>query len=258
MESTPCSSPSRTPACTVLVPCWNAASTIEWALGTVLAERDVSFECVVIDDGSTDGTADMVAAIAERDPRVVLLRLPLNGGVSNARNRGLEIARGEWIAFHDADDRIMPGGLTALMRPAQPPDVLAVVASASGPTGTDLAVAAVRHPRHPRAGSHSIASHPGLLYYASATGKAFHRSLLADLRFAGRVLGDQSWTVRALLRAGTHIEVVEETVFEYSPASCRNVDRDDHVAHAFLRHGRDGDGRRGAPCSSRSPRRWTR
>ena len=55
-----------------------------------------------------------------------------------------------------------------------------------------------------------------LLYYASATGKAFHRSLLADLRFAGRVLGDQSWTVRALLRAGTHIEVVEETVFEYS------------------------------------------
>ena len=65
-------------------------------------------------------------------------------------------------------------------------------------------------------GRKSIATHPGLLYYASCTGKAFHRSLLDGLRFEGRVLGDQAWTIRALLRAGAGIEVVADTVFEWS------------------------------------------
>ncbi len=201
----------------VLIPCWDAASTIEWALGSVLAERDVAFECIVIDDGSTDGTAEIVDAIARRDPRVVLLRLSTNGGVSNARNRGLEIAHGEWIAFHDADDRMCPGGLAALMRPTADPDVLAVIGQRLWTDGerTWLSplydIPDIREP-----GRKSIATHPGLLYYVSATGKAFHRSLLDGLRFEGRVLGDQAWTIRALLRAGAHIEVIEDTVFEWS------------------------------------------
>ena len=51
------------------------------------------------------------------------------------------------------------------------------------------------------------------MYYASATGKAFHRSLVGDLRFEGRVLGDQPWTLRALLRAGDRIEVIADDVY---------------------------------------------
>lgn len=221
----------------VLMPCWRAASTIEWALGSVLAETEVSFECIVIDDGSTDGTAEIVDAIARRDPRVVLLRMPANGGVSNARNRGLEAARGEWIAFHDADDRMCPGGLAALMRPTQDPDVLAVIGQRIWTDGerTWLSplydIPDIREP-----GRKSIAANPGLLYYASATGKAFHRSLLDDLRFEGRVLGDQAWTIRALLRAGGHIEVVGETVFEWSqPHPDRFVETITSVARASAR-----------------------
>jgi len=205
------------PRLTVLVPCWNAASTIEVALASILVERDVSLECIVIDDGSTDGTSDLVAALVERDSRVVLLRLPTNGGVSNARNEGLRIARGEWICFHDADDRFMPGGLAALMRPARLPDVLAVIGQRVWTDGerTWLSplydIPDIREP-----GRKSIATHPGLLYYVTATGKVYHRSILDGLWFEGRVLGDQSWTIRALLRAGSSIEVIGDTVFEYS------------------------------------------
>jgi hypothetical protein len=205
------------PRLTVLIPAWNAASTIERALASVLEEQEVALECVVIDDGSTDATADIVRGIAERDSRVVLLSLAENGGVSNARNQGLAIARGEWIAFHDADDRMLPGGIAALMRPTADPAVRAVVGQRIWADGerTWLSplydIPDIREP-----GRKSIATHPGLLYYASATGKAFHRSLVGDLRFAGRVLGDQSWTIRALLRAGGAIEVVGETVFEWT------------------------------------------
>jgi hypothetical protein len=54
------------------------------------------------------------------------------------------------------------------------------------------------------------------MYYAAIHGKVFHRSLLDGLRFEGRVLGDQPWTIRALLRAGAGIEVIEETVYEWT------------------------------------------
>ena len=205
------------PRLSVLMPCWNAASTIERALGSVLAERDVPLECIVIDDGSTDGTADIVLAMAEQDPRIVLLRVLANEGVSSARNRGLSAARGEWLAFHDADDRMLPGGIAALMRPTTDPGVVAVIGQRVWSDGerTWLSplydIPDIREP-----GRKSIATHPGLLYYAAVTGKAYHRSLLDGLRFEGRVLGDQAWTIRALLRAGKGIEVIDDTVFEWS------------------------------------------
>jgi hypothetical protein len=64
-------------------------------------------------------------------------------------------------------------------------------------------------------GRKSIATHPGLLYYASSTGKAIHRSLVEGLRFEGRVLGDQPWAITAMLRAGNGIEVVGDVVYEW-------------------------------------------
>ena len=115
------------PRLSVLVPTWNAATTVERALDSVLAEREIPLEVrgrrrrVHRRHGRPRG------AVAGRDPRVVLLRLPANGGVSNARNRGLEIARGEWLGFLDADDRLLPGAIGALMRPTGDPAVLAVV-----------------------------------------------------------------------------------------------------------------------------------
>ena len=205
------------PRLSVLMPSWNAAASIERALDSVLEERGIPLEVIVIDDGSTDGTADVVAAVADRDPRVVLIRLPANEGVSNARNRGLEVARGEWLAFLDADDRLLPGGVAALMRPTADPEVLAVVAQRIWTDGERTWLSPVYDiPDIRLPGRKSIAANPGLLYYASATGKAIHRSLLDGLRFEGRVLGDQAWTIRALLRAGDGIEVVEDTVYEWT------------------------------------------
>jgi glycosyltransferase involved in cell wall biosynthesis len=214
------SPPAATPRLTVITTAWNAAATIERALASVLDERDIPLECVVVDDGSTDGTAAVVEALAERDPRVIFVRSPQNGGVSDARNRALDVARGAWLAFLDADDRLLPGAVAALMAPTSDPDVRVVVGQRIWTDGERTWLSPLYDiPDIRLPGRKSIVTHPGLLYYAAPTGKVIDRSLVEGRRFEGRILGDQRWAVPALLRAGDGIEVIADTVYEWSRPS---------------------------------------
>ncbi len=87
-----------------IIPAFNAEAYVRDAIGSVLAQTYGDIECVVVDDGSTDGTA---AAVAEYGQRVTLVQRP-NGGISVARNDGVSAASGELLAFLDADDLWMP------------------------------------------------------------------------------------------------------------------------------------------------------
>ena len=209
--------PSLRPQVSVLIPCWNAAASIDRALRSVLDGATVAVECVVVDDASPDGTADVVQAIADVDPRVVLVRAPVNGGVSVARNLGLPLLKGEWVTFLDSDDRLLPGAIDALHRAALETDALAVVGQRIWSDGVDTWVTkSYDRPDIREPGRKSLVRNPGLMYYASGTGKLFHRSIIEGLTFEGRVLGDQPWTLRALLRAGDRIEVIGDTVYEWT------------------------------------------
>lgn len=101
----------------VIMPAYNGAATIARAIDSVLAQTDMDWELVVVDDGSHDATREIVAACAAREPRVHLLALARNGGVAAARNAGIDAASGRYIAFLDADDYWLPAKL-ALQRQA--------------------------------------------------------------------------------------------------------------------------------------------
>lgn len=85
----------------VLIPAWNVAPWLGACLDSVLAQSLANFECIIVDDGSTDNTAQVAQSCA--DPRIRLIRQE-NAGVSAARNRALDEAKGQFIAFLDADD----------------------------------------------------------------------------------------------------------------------------------------------------------
>lgn len=200
----------------VIVPAFNAGWSIERALRSVLADSRPDLECIVVDDASTDDTPVVVERLAAADPRIVLLRAASNEGVSSARNRALTVSRGEWLAFLDADDRLRPGWLAALLDPALHAGALAVIGQRIWTDGhREWLTAAYDIPDIRTAGRTSLPARPGLMFYASATGKLFHRSLAEGLRFTGRVLGDQPWTIRALIRAGDRIQVIDRVVYEW-------------------------------------------
>lgn len=90
----------------VVMPLYNKAAYVERAIGSVLVQGEGVLEIVVVDDGSTDDGAAIVEAMQE--PKVRLIR-QINSGVSAARNRGIEVARGEFICFLDADDIYLNG-----------------------------------------------------------------------------------------------------------------------------------------------------
>jgi glycosyltransferase involved in cell wall biosynthesis len=97
------------PLITALIPAYDAAATIERALASVFAQNYPALEIIVVDDGSTDDTASIARRYEGRGVR--LIALERNLGVCGATNAGLRAARGEYVAFLDADDEWLPGKL---------------------------------------------------------------------------------------------------------------------------------------------------
>jgi glycosyltransferase involved in cell wall biosynthesis len=102
------------PLVSVVIPAHNARTTLERALRSVVAQTYSHFEVVIVDDASVDDTADLARSFPGLDIRVE--RLDSQSGAAAARNRGIEVSRGEFIAFLDADDEWTPEK-TALQLP---------------------------------------------------------------------------------------------------------------------------------------------
>src|SRR5687767_6379658 len=99
-------SPARE-AVSVVVPAYNAAATLAEALRSLVGQTFPRWEAIVVDDGSSDGTADVAAQFAEMDTRFRVIR-QANQGEAGARNAGIEAARFDWLLFLDADDWMAP------------------------------------------------------------------------------------------------------------------------------------------------------
>ena len=97
------------PAVSVIMPVYNLAAIVRRAIDSVLAQDFADFELIVADDGTTDNTCEVVAAV--QDPRVTLLRADKNQGSNAARNRGINAASAPLIAFLDSDDICLPNKL---------------------------------------------------------------------------------------------------------------------------------------------------
>lgn len=100
----------------VIIPVYNRMDYLGECLDSVLVQTHKNLEVILIDDGSTDGTVELCKQYAEKDSRIVVIAAD-HGGVSKARNLGIDAAKGEYLFFIDSDDVIHPSLVEALLKP---------------------------------------------------------------------------------------------------------------------------------------------
>lgn len=104
------------PMLSIIVPIYNVESYLIECVDSILKSTYMDYELLLIDDGSLDKSGDICDEFAQKDTRIKVFHKP-NGGVSSARNLGLDNANGEWVTFIDADDHISPTFIESLMLP---------------------------------------------------------------------------------------------------------------------------------------------
>ncbi|MCA9518520.1 MAG: glycosyltransferase family 2 protein [Myxococcales bacterium] len=176
----------------VVVPVYNGERTLRRALESVVAQAHRPLEIVVVDDGSTDGTAAVVAAVAAAHPDVDVRRVAQeNAGPARARNRGIAEARGELLAFNDADDAWLPEKLAtqlAVLADDQGADFTVCAFQNVADEGFEMPAWAVR-----KEGPDAL---PGFIFQAMlARRRAFEK--IGDLDETMRWAEDTDWFLRA-------------------------------------------------------------
>lgn len=99
------------PLVTVIMPTYNRADLLPRAIESVLKQTFRDFELIIVDDGSTDGSVDLIRSYMEKDKRIFLIVNNQNKGISYSRNRAYNAARGKYIMPMDSDDQILPNKL---------------------------------------------------------------------------------------------------------------------------------------------------
>ena len=164
------------PRISVVVPFFNNEDLLGDCLKSIAAQTFTDLEVIMVDDGSTDGSAAIASAQAAADPRFTLRQVP-NGGPGYARNRGVERARGTYLAFVDADDEL-PAHAYARLLPAlekSGSDFVSGNVERIGPLGITQSALHAKAIKAPKTGTH-ISKTPALFYDVSVWNKLFRKS----------------------------------------------------------------------------------
>ena len=189
----------------VIVPVYNVEKYLPRCVDSILAQTYENLEVILVDDGAKDNSAAICDAYAAKDSRVQVLHKE-NGGLSSARNAGLETATGAYIAFVDSDDWIEPDAYAHLMHLMENYQVKLVCGGrydVNGKTGEKTVGLCPKEE-----GVISAEELVGRIFLwdgcdSSACDKLYHRSLLENFRFPeGKVCEDVPVTYRIVLQAG--------------------------------------------------------
>lgn len=204
------------PRISVIIPVYNVAEHVAACIDSLRAQTLDAFEAIVIDDGSTDGSGAVAQRAIADDPRFRLIRQD-NAGLSGARNTGLDVATGTYIAFVDSDDRVMPDYLMRLWQTLEETggDWVACAIQSNSTDGTGGAHSAIHGAsdlsRHVAATRYPFETWSDVIcHFPSAWNKLYRRTLIDGLRFdEGTWFEDHGFFHRAAARTDHIIHLPE-------------------------------------------------
>ena len=203
------------PQISVVVPFHNTEDLLDDCLRSIARQTHVDLEVIMVDDGSTDGSVQIARRRAESDPRFILIRVP-NGGPGYSRNRGIEQATGEFLAFVDADDMLPSHALEIMLHTLQESgsDFVSGGVERVGPLGVTPSGMHAQAIKTRRIGTH-ISRSPELFWDVSVWNKLFRKSFwdASKLSFPEvRAWEDLQAMTRAHVLAKA-VDVIPDTIY---------------------------------------------
>ena len=227
----------------VIVPVYNVAPYLREALDSVVNQTYKDLEIIIVDDGSTDGSADICEEYADSDDRIKLIKQP-NKGLSGARNTGLEIATGDLVAFVDSDDSISPLFVESLVSAMISSDSQIGVCRCSiiYSNGSMNGVAASSVFPTISKGVYERADALKLLVEETMSvnvcNKLFRRELFSDVRFAEGHVYEDAYPCFKLFDKAERVVLVDESLYNYRrrPDSITASINMDNINDCLLAH----------------------
>lgn len=236
----------------VIVPIYNVEQYLSRCVDSLLAQTYRDFELILVDDGSPDNCGALCDDYATQDTRVRVIHKP-NGGLSDARNAGLRIACGEYIAFVDSDDWVSPEYLEKLLN--------AVIETDADICECDIIRTATEYPQLPDIGPAAAAVYDpetameqlirDSIFHQYVWNKLYKRHVIQDLLFPeGKTNEDEFWTYLAFGRANKVARINSPLYFYFQRStsimgmaySLKRLDaleakglRQDYIEHNFSR-----------------------
>lgn len=113
------SEPTAPVLLSIVIPAYNYAQTLPRTVESVMPQLADDCELIIIDDGSTDNTPEVVAQLLQKFPEKIRAERKTNSGAASTRNRGIDLARGDWLVFLDADDEMAEGAIACIRQHLQ-------------------------------------------------------------------------------------------------------------------------------------------
>lgn len=221
---------NRKPLVSIIVPVYNLEKVVPRCLNSLLAQTYNDIEIIVVDDGSKDASLDICKEYSKKDPRVTVMSKE-NGGVSSARNLGLDNTRGEYIVFVDSDDFVLPTYIESIVNgfAISNADIVVTRMASGDDSGNNY------HVSHEVSisGNYTSLDFEKLLYTCknwyehsmiiSVWGKGYKKDIFNSIRFEGRISEDYAFTDIVNSR-NYRITVIDEIgyIYCYSPNSLTN------------------------------------
>lgn len=199
----------------IIVPIYNIATFLPRCLKSIAEQSYRYIEVILVDDGSTDGSSGICDEMAKNDDRFVVIH-QANGGVSNARNVGKQIAKSEWIMFVDGDDWLHPNAIEALIQASySEKESVDIVIGCHQRVYDELANYPPLNKRYKKTDSYKTLSFIFCHNQERLHAKLFKRATIADLWFSNyTICEDHNFVIWAVLKANLSI-IYPDIIYYY-------------------------------------------
>lgn len=209
----------------IIVPVYKVEKYIHRCIESAFAQTYRNWELILVDDGSPDRCGQICDSYASEDSRIHVIH-KRNGGLSSARNAGLKICKGDYIAFLDSDDYLMPNALEDLIHASvsQKADLVMGINSLLRPDGSLQQDTWVTQYGNSDISSHELRRaflRDSLPNYA--WGKLYHASLLSHLRFPEGQNMEDLWIMPHLVESARKMVILTKNVYVYSQENSESI-----------------------------------